>query len=294
MTAWEKPIPFDTIKTPDFPVDTLPAPVAAFVEALAESTQTPPEMAGILSLGVLATAFQSKCTVQITPDWSEPLCLYTVAVAPPGERKSAVISALTRPLHEYESERQDIEAEEIAQNEAERDLLEKSLQAAKTRAASGKGDYNTQRQEVLELSSQLARFKEMNPYRLLVDDTTTEKLVDLMDKHGGSITVSSSEGGVFDIVAGRYDRTANLDVYLKGHSGDSLTVDRIGRKKNKIPNPRLSMILTVQPSVLYGLMDNATFKGRGLCGRFLYSMCKSKVGHRDITPAPVQIGRAHV
>lgn len=287
MTAWEKPIPFDTIKTPDFPVDTLPAPVAAFVEALAESTQTPPEMAGILSLGVLATAFQSKCTVQITPDWSEPLCLYTVAVAPPGERKSAVISALTRPLHEYESERQDIEAEEIAQNEAERDLLEKSLQAAKTRAASGKGDYNTQRQEVLELSSQLARFKEMNPYRLLVDDTTTEKLVDLMDKHGGSITVSSSEGGVFDIVAGRYDRTANLDVYLKGHSGDSLTVDRIGRKKNKIPNPRLSMILTVQPSVLYGLMDNATFKGRGLCGRFLYSMCKSKVGHRDITPAPV-------
>ena len=33
---WGEPVPFDTIQTPDFPVDALPAPVAAFVEALAE------------------------------------------------------------------------------------------------------------------------------------------------------------------------------------------------------------------------------------------------------------------
>lgn len=292
---WAEPVPFDTIQTPDFPVDTLPAPVAAFVGALAESTQTPPEMAGILSLGVLATAFQSKYTVQITSDWAEPLCAYAVAVAPPGERKSAVISALTKPLHEFEAEQRELEMEEIAQNEAERDLLEKSLQAAKNKAANGKGDFNAKKQEVLELSAQLARFKELHPYRLLADDSTTEKLVDIMDKQGGGITVCSSEGGIFDMIAGRYDRTANLDVYLKGHSGDSLTVDRIGRKPNHIPNPRVSMILTVQPSVLYGLMDNATFKGRGLCGRFLYSMCKSKVGHREITPPPVpeHIGRGY-
>lgn len=284
---WEPPIPFDTIQTPDFPVDSLPAPVAAFVEALAESTQTPPEMAGILALGVLSTAFQSRYVVQVTPDWKEPLCLYTVAVAPPADRKSAVISALTGPLHEWEAEQRELEAEEIARNEAERDLLEKSLQAAKTRAANGKGDFDTKKQEVLELSSQLARFKDLHPYRLLMDDATTEKLIDVMDQQGGAITVCSSEGGIFDIINGRYDRTANLDVYLKGHSGDTLTVDRIGRKANRIPNPRLSMILTVQPSVLSGLMDNATLKGRGLCARFLYAMCKSKVGHRNITPAPV-------
>ena len=76
-------------------------------------------------------------------------------------------------------------------------------------------------------------------------------------------------------------------MYLKGHSGDSITVDRIGRKPNHIPHPRLTMILTIQPSVLHGLMDNATFRGRGLCGRFLYSMCESKVGHREVSPAPI-------
>lgn len=120
-----------------------------------------------------------------------------------------------------------------------------------------------------------------------MDDTTPEKLVDLMDMQGGSITVASAEGGVFDSMAGRYDKGANFDVYLKGHAGDPITVDRIGRKPNHIKAPRLTMMLTIQPEVLSGLMGNATMRGRGLCGRFLYVMCKSKVGRRAISPASV-------
>ena len=286
---WGEPVPFDTIQTPDFPTDALPAPVAAFVEALAESTQTPEEMAGILSLGILATAFQSRYEVEITLDWKEPLCLYPVAVAPPGERKSAVISALSGPVYEYEAEQREFEAAEIAQNQTERDLLEKALAATKASAVKGKGkgNFEEKKQEALDLSAQLANFKDMYPFRLMVDDTTPEKLVDIMEMQGGSITVASAEGGVFDSIAGRYDRAANFDIYLKGHAGDTISVDRIGRKSNYIAKPRLTMILTIQPSVLHGLMDNATFRGRGLCGRFLYAMCKSKVGRREVSPAPV-------
>ena len=287
VREWDKPIPFSNPNTPDFPVDALPAPVAAFVDALAESTQTPPEMSGILSLGILATAFQSRYEVEITPDWREPLCLYPVAVAPPGERKSAVISALSGPVYEYEAEQREFEAAEIAQNQTERVLLEKALQAAQNGAAKGKGNFEAKRQEALDLSAQLANFKELHPYRLMVDDTTPEKLVDMMEMQGGSITVASAEGGVFDSIAGRYDRAANFDIYLKGHAGDTISVDRIGRKSNYIAKPRLTMILTIQPSVLHGLMDNATFRGRGLCGRFLYAMCKSKVGRREVSPDPM-------
>lgn len=284
---WETPIPFDEISTPDFPTESLPGTLASFIESIAESTQTPEEMAGILSLGVLATAFQSKFTVEITPDWKEPLCLYCVAVAPPGERKTAVISALTKPIYEYEAEQREIEAVEIAQNQTERALLEKALETAKNSATKGKGNFAEKRAEALELSAQLAQFKDMRPFRLLADDTTPEKLVDLMDMQGGCITVCSAEGGVFDSMTGRYEKGANFDVYLKGHAGDMIVVDRIGRRTNSIPNPRLTMLLTIQPEVLSGLMGNTTFRGRGLCGRFLYAMCKSKVGRREISPAPV-------
>ena len=182
-TEWDPPVPFDSIDTPDFPTEMLPGPLSAFVECLAESTQTPEEMAGILSLGVLATAFQSKYEVQITPDWREPLCLYPVAVAPPGERKSAVISALTRPVYEYEAERRESEAAEIARNQTERALLEKALQAAQTRATKGKkADLEAGREEALDLSAELAEFRDKHPFRLLVDDTTPEKLVDIIDQ----------------------------------------------------------------------------------------------------------------
>lgn len=284
---WEEPIPFDSISAPDFPTESLPAPVAAFVEALAESTQTPDEMAAVLSLGILATAFQSRYEVEITPDWKEPLCLYPVAIAPPGERKSAVISALSGPVYDYEAMRREFEAVEIAQNQTERALLEKALQNAQNQATKKKGSFEVNKEEALALSAQLAEFKDKHPYRLLVDDTTPEKLVDIMDTQNGCITVASAEGGVFDALAGRYDKGANFDVYLKGHAGDPITVDRIGRKPNHIKHPRLTMILTIQPEVLNGLMDNATFRGRGLCGRFLYAVCKSKVGRRDIDPMPI-------
>ena len=282
---WLVPIPFDTPYIPDFPVECLPSPLSSFVECLAESTQTPEEMAGALSLGVLALAFQGKYAVEITPDWKEPLCLWPVAIAEPGERKSAVFAALLSPVYEYENEVRASEAEEVAQSQSERKLLESRLSAAMRPRK--KVSLAEQQEEVRDLTAQLAAFEDKHPFRLLVDDTTTEKLADLMEQQGGCITVASAEGGVFDAMTGRYDKNANFDVYLKGHAGDHLSVDRMGRKGNYIADPRLSMLLTVQPFVLAGLMNNSTLKGKGMCGRFLYAVCRSKVGRRSIDPAPI-------
>lgn len=286
---WESPVPFDTMPTYGFPVESLPFPVAAFVEALSESTQTPIEMSAVLSLGVLATALQRRYTIEITPDWHEPLCLYSVVVAVPGERKSAVISALTSPVHTYEKQRRDYEAAEIELNRTEKEILYKMLEAAKNVAVKAKKpeERSKAKDEIIDLTEEIANFEDKHITRYLADDTTPEKLIDLMDGQDGCITVSSAEGGLFDALGGRYEKTLNLDVYLKGHAGDTITVDRIGRKSNSIMNPRLTMILTIQPEVLSGVMTNMTFKGRGLCGRFLYAICDSKVGSRNVNPEPI-------
>ena len=288
-TQWDDPIPFDEVETPPFPVDCLPDPMEAFVEELAESTQTPLEMGGTTGLGILSTAFQRRYTVQVTPDWAEPLATFAVSIAPPGERKSAVLSAMTKPVYRYEFRRREAEEIDLVQNRQEKDLLEKRLEFVKQQAAKAKNREQMEdaRAEMLELSAQIAQFKSLHEYKLLVDDITAEKLVDVMNTQEGSITVVSAEGGVFDAMAGRYDKAANFDVYLKGHAGDSISVERIGRKSNYVESPRLSMILTIQPEVLNGLMSNTTFRGRGLCGRFLYALCNSKVGRRKIDTMPV-------
>lgn len=276
---WGELMPFDEPEIPDFPLDCLPAVVEGYVEKLAEATQTPPEMAGVLSLGVLATLYQSKYEVEVTSSWREPLSLYTVAIAPPGERKSAVISGLTKPLYQYEAQRQKAEAGELARERTAQEMLERELEKAKK-----KGDTA----QAMDLAEKLANRQERAPYRLLVDDTTPERLATLMVQQGGSITVASAEGGVFGALKGRYSGGSSLEIYLKGHAGDPITVDRITRTADQIERPHLSMILTVQPIVIQGLLSDPEATGRGLCGRMLYAMCRSKVGHRIARPEPVR------
>ena len=89
------------------------------------------------------------------------------------------------------------------------------------------------------------------------------------------------------MLSGIYSKNVNIDVMLKGHSGDSIRVDRIGRNSESIMNPALTVLLTVQPNVLSGMMQNGTFRGRGLTARFMYCMPKSIVGERKYRTDPI-------
>ena len=77
---WEQPIPFEEVARPPFPVDALPSSVRPYVEAVAESTQTPVDMAATAALAVLATCIQGKYRVQAKPDWIEPTNLYILII----------------------------------------------------------------------------------------------------------------------------------------------------------------------------------------------------------------------
>ena len=79
----------------------------------------------------------------------------------------------------------------------------------------------------------------------------------------------------------------NLGVYLKGHAGDLLKVDRRGRPPEYVERPCLTIGLAVQPEVLQGLAGRPGFGGRGLLARFLYSLPESLVGRRQPGAPPV-------
>jgi hypothetical protein len=76
-------------------------------------------------------------------------------------------------------------------------------------------------------------------------------------------------------------------VYLKGHAGDLLKVDRRGRPPEYVERPCLTIGLAVQPDVLRGLAGRPGFGGRGLLARFLYSLPQSLVGRREVGAPPV-------
>jgi replicative DNA helicase len=122
--------------------------------------------------------------------------------------------------------------------------------------------------------------------RWLADDATPEALAGLLAAHG-RIGLLSPEGDVFDQMAGRYNQASgpNLGVYLKGHAGDLLKVDRRGRPPEYVQRPCLTIGLAVQPEVLRGLAGRPGFRGRGFFGRFLPGL-PTRLVHRRQPGAP--------
>jgi replicative DNA helicase len=291
--VWHAPIPVSSMQhLPAFPLDSLPVWLAEYVKCLAEATQTPPDLPGMLVLSALAASLGGRVRLQVRPGWEEPLNLYSAVALPPGERKSAVFAEVTAPLAEFEAMLAAERSYEIAEARARRKVAEKALDAAQTSAARSTGLERERRlEEVAAAARELEDAVVPFEYRLLADDATPEATATLLAEQRGRLAILSPEGGVFGQMAGRYSASngqPNLDVYLKGHSGDMLRVDRKGRAPEFIARPALTVGLAVQPEVLRSLSDQPGFRGRGLLARFFYSLPPSRVGGRrtDVLPLP--------
>ncbi len=261
-----------------FPVEALPNPIYEYVMAVADHSQTAPDMAATIALGVLSTCLQKKFKVECGQGYHEPVNLYIAVIAQPGERKSSVMRSMTKCISDYEEEYNLAHEHEIQSDKYQRDnlisriaSLQKKLEHKYTEEVA---------RELNQLKSELANRPQKRPLRLFADDVTSEALVTLMAQNGGALSVVSSEGGPFDIMGGRYSGKANFDVFLKSSCGDSIRVDRLGRELDYIPDPALTCILSVQPRVLDDIMANNAMSGRGLLARFLYCSPPSLIGHR--------------
>lgn len=279
--------PFDDAgNLPAFPVHILPPALRDFVEAEAEATQTPPELAACIVIAVLSAALQKKFEVEVRPGWREPLSTFWAVAMAPGERKSAVFRDATAPIREWERSQAVRLQATIAAATTKRAIKERK-HTEQVRIAAVKRD-GLAAAYAEELAAELAEERLPIVPRVACDDTTPEKLISLIADHGGRMAVLSAEGGIFDTIAGRYsDGVANLDGLLKGHAGDELRVDRMSRPALHVRRPAVTLGLCVQPDVLQGLAGKPSFRGRGLLARFLFVLPQSHVGHRNVAPASV-------
>jgi replicative DNA helicase len=281
---WEPPVPFGSGgAVPAFPVEVLPGWLGEYVAGVATATQTPPDLAGMLALAVLATVAAGAVEVEPRAGWREPLCLFVAVGMDAGSRKSSVFTALTCPVAEFEREQAAAALPAITETAVLRRIADQA--AATAEAAAGKASASQQeeaRAEAIARAAEAANITVPPLPRWLVDDATPEALAGLLATYG-RIALLSPEGDVFDQMAGRYNQSAgpNLGVYLKGHAGDLLNVDRRGRPPEYVERPCLTIGLAVQPEVLRGLAGRPGFGGRGLLARFLYSLPASLVGRRQ-------------
>ena len=252
--AWTTPVPLETgTALPSFPIACLPLWLRAMSEELAEALQVPVDLPAMLSLAVLSTALAKKVTVCIRQGYYVPLNSYVMIGMESGERKSPTYRAMLAPLVKYE-----------------RELI-----------AAAKSDNEAR---------DMAKEAPVPVPQLFADDITTEQVPVVLEQNGERLAILSDEADGLDIMAGKYSKgVPNFGIYLKGWDGGHLKVNRGMRPSIYLHHPLLTLGLCVQPSVLRGLTDTPAFRGRGLLGRFWYSIPTSFMGTRKEVGEPVSL-----
>jgi hypothetical protein len=282
---WPDPILPGQLPVPEIPATLLPSWVGAMANAVADSTQTPPALAVMLACSTLATVMHRR--FEVAPwgeddDYSEPLSLWTLTGLPSGSRKTAVISALAAPLVRWEKLERDRLRPEIARVQSARLVAKKRIEklVKDSTAADNEEAREKIRKQIQE--EEEAMPAEIIPPRLFTGDVTAERLQGLLVEHAERMAVLSDEAGIFLIMAGMYSGgMASLDVFLQGHAGTAMRVDRAGRLAH-VDKPALSFGLALQPGVLADVASSRRFRDSGLLARFLYAMPESNVGRRDV------------
>lgn len=297
LESWPELVPLDVPELPTLEAGLLPGWAGDFAQALVAATETPLELPASMVLACAAVAAARRLRVEVSPGHVEPTNLWIVTALPPGNRKSAVLAEASAPLLYWERDQATALEPEIKRVTSDRRTQEARAKAFRARAAKelNAAEAAELAQEAADIEAELP--EPPVPPRLWTSDATPERLGALLAEHGECMAWLSSEGGLFDILAGRYSQgIPNLDLVLKAHSGDADRVDRAGRVPVYLRSPRLTVGLSPQPSVLEGLASKEGFRGRGLLARFLYLMPRSPLGFRklDTRPIPEAVAAAYV
>mgnify|MGYP000251917406 FL=1 len=291
---WQAPIPLSQHTLPTINLDLLPSWLGDFTKSLSQFTETPPELPLAMVLAACSTAAARRFKIRIKSSYSEPTNLWLICALAPGNRKSFVQKEASQPLLDWEQAKAEELKPLIQQAQSERKTQEARIKELRNRAAKasrsdGDSTYDDLCNELNELEQNLEEIP-VAP-QLWTSDATPEKLAGLLEYHEERMAWLSSEGGVFDLLQGRYSGgILNLDLVLKSHSGDSEKVDRSSRPTIYLRNPLLTMGLSPQPDVLNGLIHKPGFRGRGLLGRFLYLLPESPLGYRTLADVELPDG----
>lgn len=292
------PLPLTTGTRPAFPTDALPTYYRAFAEELAASLEVNTALTGACIMGALSAAVGGCVEVQIQSDRRENAVTHQGIVADPGERKSPALAAAIEPLLMATEMLADRAADDLPLLRLRAELAAKQFEADKKQYIKDVIDGAVVAPKLSEESATAEEIELLNKALMVPEVPTSPTLV-----YGGDITpeaiavglaendergaIMDAEGGVFDKLSGMYNRgVANIDIVLKGHSGDMHSVRRIGRETIVLHRPALSMCIALQPSKLDTLRRHPEMMGRGVIARMSFVLAPT-VPHRQGWAAPI-------
>lgn len=260
-----RPIP----PAPKFPLDCLPDVCRSYVEDVALRLQVSSDMVALPLLGQSAGLIGSGVVLRpkAKDNWEERACLWVEIIAAKSSMKSAALQAGTKELRriqagmtaehftemqEWQQESKEIKLRKRAHEKKIKEILKKDPDAELPSPPESITDFP----EAPELK------------RLVVNDTTIERLADLMQGSRG-LTLFRDELSGFMSNMSRYNAGSDRQFYLECYSGGAYHVDRVGRGTQYIADLYLNIVGGIQPKVareIFGgdAVDDGFFERFGL------------------------------
>jgi hypothetical protein len=238
---------------PEFPVDALPVSARRFIREAAAAIGCPPDLIGVPLLATLSAGVGSSRVVELKRGWRESATLFLAVVAPPGAKKTPAAKVATAPVWDRQVELRNRyrEAREVYEAEYRR--------------------WESDRREAARASEPTpSPPEEPKMGRTVVEDTTTEALVGVLEANVRGVLVAKDELSGWVRSMDQYKaggKGSDRQFWLSLWSNSPVVVDRKGKgEPMMVPRPWVSVTGSIQPSVLSEL---AVGREDGLRERFL-------------------------
>jgi hypothetical protein len=244
----------------EFSYDLLPNVLSAFVKDTVERQQCPPDFIAVTALCGLAGVLGNKACIypKQNDDWKIIPTLWAPLIGRPSAMKSPSMKAALEPLKAIEKEYQRCYDENIKLHETQKIYAKLALQNAETEARKKikVNDKSAASELIAGANAEVSEPPLME--RLIVNDTTPEKLGELLSQNPNGLLVVRDElsGWLAKLMKEEYQ--ADRAFYLECFDGDArYRVDRIGRGSTVIEHCTLSLVGGIQPSKLAPLVRGA-------------------------------------
>lgn len=263
----------------------------AYCTGLAEALQVSEDAIAPLALSTFSIATSRAYIAEVRAGWRETPCLWVAVLAESGERKSALVSAMSQPFYGWQRRESERLKTPIAVHQEKRKTCEAKLNSKRSKlVATPPGvEHDGLAAEVRDLAVELDAIPTIHTPNLITNDATPEAIRDLMVRNGEKLAWISAEVDPCQLMGSQYSKTgqSNFDLFLKAFSGEPVAVARVNRGDVHLRAPCLSMALFVQPAAMNKVLSDAYAVEKGLVPRLCLIRPTSKIGTRQTRPEPV-------
>ena len=255
--GWPQPSPLTPRlrPVPVFNESLFPPVLRPALRDVAHRMQCPPDWLAVAWLVVLGSVVGNRCGIRpkrLDTAWLEVPNLWGAIVAEPSKLKTPTLAAALAPLKQLDRLARDQHSQDAQLHEAAAEVLKARKEALKKKLgkAADKGDELA----LQSLQVELAKLDTTVPpvaRRYLVNDTTVEKLAELLGQNPRGLLVFRDELTGLLTSWEKQGRESDRQFYLEAWSGTSdYSSDRISRGSLHVPNCCLSLLGGIQPDRL--------------------------------------------